>query len=90
MAHVVVTLTFIDGPPTPDVAGAQKEFLERLRADGLLGLTGGFTDGVGGMAVLRGLSPDEVETRYRDSPIVRAGQATVAVREWNIQIGAIA
>ncbi|MGP4088259.1 YciI family protein [Streptomyces sp. KR55] len=50
-------------------------------------MSGPFSDGGGGMAILRCDSLEEAQDIYRESPIVRSGGATVDVREWNVVWG---
>ncbi|MFG1667894.1 YciI family protein [Streptomyces sp. Y7] len=88
MKHFVVTLVFTDGLPGPEVGREQQAFVAQLHERGALVMSGPFTDGRGGMAVLRGDSLEELRDLYRESPVVRHGGATAEVREWNVLLDA--
>ncbi|MFG1667760.1 YciI family protein [Streptomyces sp. Y7] len=87
MKHFAVTLDFVEGAPAPEVGRAQGKWLTELYEQNVLMLSGGFTDGAGGMAILRADSLEAVQDLYQDSPIVRDGGATFDVREWNVVFG---
>jgi uncharacterized protein YciI len=89
MKQFVVTLEFLAGPPRPEVSEAQQAFLAELLQQGILVMSGPFSDGRGGMAILSGDSLEAVEDLYRESPVVRSGDAAVDVREWNVLLGSI-
>ncbi|MFF3380575.1 YciI family protein [Streptomyces sp. NPDC002680] len=89
MKHFAVTLTFVKGAPGPGVGKAQGAWLTKLYEQNTLTLSGGFADGGGDMAVLRGDTLEAVQDLYRDSPIVRDGGAAFVVREWNIVFGVV-
>jgi uncharacterized protein YciI len=84
MKQFVVTLELLAGPPGPEVSEAQHAFLAELLEKGTLMMSGPFSDGRGGMAILRGDSLEAVQDLYRESPVVRSGHATADVREGNI------
>lgn len=84
MKQFVVTLEFLGGPPGPEVGKAQQAFLAELLEQGTLVMSGPFSDGRGGLAILRGDSLEAAQGLYRESPIVRSGHAAVDVREWNV------
>jgi uncharacterized protein len=87
MKQFVVTLEFLAGPPGPEVSEAQQAFLAELLQQGTLVMSGPFSDGRGGMAILRGDSLAAVKDLYRESPVVRSGDAALDVREWNVLVG---
>ncbi|WP_461071939.1 YciI family protein [Streptomyces pseudoechinosporeus] len=62
----------------------QVQFVAGLLEEGTLVMSGLFSDGRGGLAILRGDSLEAAQDLYRDSPIVRSGDAKVDVREWNV------
>ena len=80
--HLVVLIRrpgFDEGLVAPHIA-----FLEALRAQGLLELSGGFADSSGGAYLLRGV-PDLAAARgiaQRD-PLVVHGASDLTVHEWN-------
>ncbi|MEU9329981.1 YciI family protein [Streptomyces canus] len=84
MKQFVVTLDLLAGPPGPEVGEAQQAFLAELFEQGTLVMSGPFSDGHGGMAILRGDSLEAAQDLYGESPIVRSGVAAVDVREWNV------
>jgi len=84
MKQFVVTLELLAGPPGPEVSEAQQGFLAELFEQGTLVMSGPFSDGRGGMAILRGDSLEAAQDLYGESPIVRSGGAAVDVREWNV------
>ncbi|GAB3001122.1 hypothetical protein GCM10023080_078660 [Streptomyces pseudoechinosporeus] len=79
-------LRILAGPPGPEVSEAQQAFLAELFEQGTLVMSGPFSDGRGGLAILRGDSLEAAQDLYRDSPIVRSGDAKVDVREWNVAL----
>ncbi|MFE5036954.1 YciI family protein [Streptomyces sp. NPDC056683] len=89
MKQFVVTLEFPGGPPDQKVGAAQGVLLDELYDAGTLVLAGPFVDGRGGMAVLRCDSLEQVRDIYQDSPLIRSGQATFHVREWNVVRGSV-
>lgn len=88
MKRFVVTLEFDGVLPDKETGAAQQEFLRSLHEEGVLIAAGPFSDGSGGMAILRCHSLEEARELYRDSPIVRSGHAIPTVREWNVVMAA--
>jgi len=59
-------------------------FLDELRAQGLLELSGGFTDRSGGAYLLRGpASLDEARAIVARDPLAVHGASDIVVHEWN-------
>jgi uncharacterized protein YciI len=88
-SHFVVSLSFPNGPPSPEEREAQKQFLASLLEQGTLVMAGVFTDQRGGgMSVLRAGSLEEARRRFAESPLVGAGRVDWEVREWNVTWGA--
>ncbi|MCW5580343.1 MAG: hypothetical protein KIS72_03255 [Luteimonas sp.] len=60
------------------------DFLDALRAQGLLELNGGFSDGSGGAYLLRGpASLDEAKAIVARDPLAVHGASDIVVHEWN-------
>ena len=58
-------------------------FLDRLRAEGRLEISGPFTDKSGGAYILRAASLDEAQSLAFQDPLHRRNCSMVTVREWN-------
>ncbi len=72
--------------PDFDAAAVQPhlDFLEALRAQGRLQLTGGFTDGTGGAYVLCNVgSLAEAQAIVATDPLVTMQASHLSVHEWN-------
>lgn len=89
MKHFVVILEYADfiGVLADEVSAAQKEFLARLHAEGILLCAGPFADRASTMAVLRCDSLEQAEKFASESPVVRSGDARPEVREWEVCLG---
>lgn len=59
------------------------DFLDTLRAQGKLEMTGGFSDRSGGAYVLRAASMEEAQVLVAADPLVTSGSSMVTVYEWN-------
>jgi uncharacterized protein YciI len=70
--------TFSDGVIAPHLA-----FLDALRAEGKLEMTGGFSDKSGGAYVLRAASMAEAQALVAADPLATSGSSMVTVYEWN-------
>ena len=69
---------FSDGVIAPHLA-----FLDGLRAEGKLEMTGGFSDKSGGAYVLQTASLEEAQALVAMDPLVASGSSMVTVYEWN-------
>lgn len=58
-------------------------FLDALRAEGKLEMTGGFSDKSGGAYVLRAASMEEAQALVATDPLTTSGSSVVTVYEWN-------
>lgn len=59
------------------------EFLEALRGQGKLEMTGGFSDQSGGAYVLQAGSLQEAEAIAAEDPLATTGASALTVYEWN-------
>ncbi len=74
--------------PQFDTAAVQPHlaFLDALRAEGRLQLTGGFADGSGGAYVLCNLdSLEQAQAIVAGDPLVTMGASDLTVHQWNIR-----
>ncbi len=83
MKHYLVlairTPDFDDNVVAPHLA-----FIEQLRADGLLHMTGGFTDGSGGAYVLANVgSLAEARAIAARDPLSLSGSSLLTIHEWS-------
>jgi len=62
---------------------AHLRFLDDLRAQGRVELSGGFSDRSGGAWLLRAASLDEATAIAHRDPLHLAGASTVTLHEWN-------
>jgi len=58
-------------------------FLDALRAEGKLEMTGGFNDGSGGAYVLKAASLEEARALVAMDPLETSGSSAITVYEWN-------
>ncbi len=72
------TARFSDEVVEPHLA-----FLEGLRADGKLHMTGGFSDGTGGAYVLDVGSLEEAQALAATDPLATSHASVLTVYEWN-------
>lgn len=72
------TPRFSDAVVAPHVA-----FLEALRAEGKLEMTGGFSDRTGGAYVLNVASLEEAEALVAKDPLATSDASLLSVYEWN-------
>lgn len=72
------TAHFSDEVVAPHIA-----FLEALRADGKLHMTGGFSDGTGGAYVLNLESLEEAQALAATDPLATSHASVLTVYEWN-------
>lgn len=72
-------------PDFDDAVVAQHlAFLDRLRARGVLVLTGGFSDGSGGAYVIKNLaSLEEARALVATDPLALHGSSELTVHAWN-------
>lgn len=69
---------------TDAVVQPHRDFLEALRAEGRLQLTGGFADGSGGAYVLCNLdSLAQAQAIVATDPLVTMQASALSVHEWN-------
>jgi uncharacterized protein YciI len=66
-----------------DVIGPHLAFLDALRAEGKLHMTGGFSDGTGGAYVLDVGSLKEAQALVATDPLVTSQTSVLTVHEWN-------
>lgn len=67
-----------------DVIDPHLAFLEQLRAQGRLHMTGGFSDKTGGAYVLSNVgSLAEAQAIVASDPLVVTGSSVLTVHEWN-------
>lgn len=84
--HYVVTLE--TPPDVPEEAReAQRLAIRALAEQGVLALAGPFTDGLGGMAILRAADLDEATTIYSTTPLAARELVRWTIREWNPRAG---
>ncbi len=68
----------------PDVIEPHLAFLDQLRAQGRLHMTGGFSDQTGGAYVLANVgSLAEAQAIVAGDPLVLTGSSLLTVHEWN-------
>ncbi|WP_233841398.1 YciI family protein [Dyella sp. 2HG41-7] len=67
----------------PAVVPQHREFLQSLRDDGSLEMTGGFSDKSGGAYLLRAESMDAAREIVHRDPAHTSGGWDVTVYEWN-------
>ena len=58
-------------------------FLDALRAEGKLEMTGGFNDRSGGAYVLKAASLEEARALVAMDPLETSGSSAITVYEWN-------
>lgn len=66
-----------------DVIAPHLAFLDALRADGKLHMTGGFSDGTGGAYVLDAGSLEEAKALVATDPLSTSHASMLTVYEWN-------
>jgi uncharacterized protein YciI len=66
-----------------DVIGPHLAFLDALRAEGKLHMTGGFSDGTGGAYVLNVGSLEEAQALVETDPLATSQASVLSVYEWN-------
>ena len=66
-----------------DVVPAHYQFLDALRADGLIEQAGPFTDRSGGAYVLAAGSLEEAREIAERDPLNVSNSSTITVREWD-------
>ena len=66
-----------------EVIAPHLAFLEALRAEGKLEMTGGFSDKSGGAYVLRAASMEQAQVLAAADPLATSGSSMVTVYEWN-------
>ncbi|KAF1717614.1 hypothetical protein CSC74_01405 [Pseudoxanthomonas yeongjuensis] len=66
-----------------EVIAPHLAFLDALRTEGKLEMTGGFSDKSGGAYVLRVASMEEAQALATADPLATSGSSAVAVYEWN-------
>lgn len=67
----------------PALGPAHKAFLEELRAQGQLELSGPFTDASGGAYLMRADSLERAQATALRDPLHLYGVSTVTVHEWH-------
>ena len=81
MKYLVMTIRQPDFDP--DAVPGHYEFLDRLRAQGVLEQAGPFTDKTGGAYVLAAESLDDARRLAEQDPLHVRKCSTVTVHEWN-------
>ena len=66
-----------------EVIAPHLAFLEALRAEGKLEMTGGFSDKSGGAYVLKVASMEEAQALATADPLETSGSSVLTVYEWN-------
>ncbi|MEP6907762.1 MAG: YciI family protein [Pseudoxanthomonas sp.] len=66
-----------------DVVAPHLAFLDALRAEGKLEMTGGFSDGTGGAYLLQVGSLQEAQALVAVDPLVTSDASVLTVYEWN-------
>jgi uncharacterized protein YciI len=66
-----------------EVIAPHLAFLDALRAEDKLEMTGGFSDKSGGAYVLRATSREEAQALVAADPLATSGSSLVTVYEWN-------
>lgn len=64
---------------------AHREFLNKLRNDNVLKVSGGFEDQTGGAYVIQTASLDEAATIVNQDPMKVENDAIYKIKEWNVQ-----
>ena len=59
-----------------------RQYLDALRAQGRLELTGPFTDQSGGAYLLRAETLDEARALVADDPLALTGASNLTIKEW--------
>lgn len=67
----------------PSVIEAHHAFLERLRQDGILEMSGPFTDKTGGAYLIRAANFEEAKAWAVADPLHTTKSSVVTVYEWN-------
>lgn len=68
-----------------EVAAPHAAFLDALRAEGKLEMTGGFSDGTGGAYVLKVGSLEEAQALVAMDPLATADASVLTVYEWKLR-----
>ncbi|MGH8026694.1 MAG: YciI family protein [Pseudoxanthomonas sp.] len=66
-----------------EVIAPHLEFLQTLRTDGRLEITGGFSDKSGGAYVLQAENLAEAQALVDRDPLATSGSSQMSVYEWN-------
>ena len=66
-----------------EVIAPHLAFLDALRVEGKLEMTGGFSDKSGGAYVLKAASLEEAQALVAMDPLETSGSSVVTVYEWN-------
>ncbi len=67
----------------PSVSAGHQAFLDALRQDGRLEMTGGFTDKSGGAYLLKADSLEEARALAFSDPLHTTGASVLTVYEWD-------
>lgn len=67
----------------PALGPAHRTFLDALRAQGRLELSGPFADASGGAYLMRAATLEEARATALEDPLYLHGSSTVAVYEWH-------
>jgi uncharacterized protein YciI len=81
MKYLVLAMRNLEFDPA--MIPAHYEFLDGLRANGMLEQSGPFTDSSGGAYVLLAQSAHEAWSLAKRDPLHVSGCSTITVREWN-------
>ncbi|MDR2872815.1 MAG: YciI family protein [Xanthomonadaceae bacterium] len=66
-----------------EAGAAHRVFIDDLRAQGRIEMTGGFSDASGGAYLLQAASLEEANAIVQSDPLVRHDASTVTLYEWN-------
>lgn len=88
--HFLINLSVLQ-PLEPQELEAQRRFLSRLTAEGLLLLAAVLPGTPGrGLAVLAAKSIEDAQKVYDDAPVVKSGKATIEIQELRLTAGVLA
>ena len=89
-ANCYVVLLEPIGDVTDEVRKQQRSRLAEMSARGELLWSGPFTDGPGGMAILRAGSLDAAKALYATTPLAAQNLASWQIRPWDARAGVVA
>jgi hypothetical protein len=81
-----ITLTIVVDRATYETYLPQHiAYVQQLKQQGVLLLSGPFADRTGGLVIIRANSHDEAEAIVRNDPLVSSGVDRYELREWEIR-----